>query len=31
MAVIAQQEFLKRIEALEKDKELRDATNFETT
>jgi Family of unknown function (DUF5681) len=31
MAVIAQQELLKRIEALEKDKELRDATNFETT
>jgi hypothetical protein len=31
MAVIAQQDLLKRIEALEKDKELRDATNFETT
>jgi uncharacterized protein DUF5681 len=30
MQVIAQQEILKRIEALEKDKELRDATNFET-
>jgi hypothetical protein len=31
MAVISQQEILKRIEALEKERELRDATNFETT
>jgi hypothetical protein len=30
MAVINQQEALKRIEVLEKDRERRDATNFET-
>jgi DNA-binding winged helix-turn-helix (wHTH) protein len=30
MAVISQQEILKRIEVLEKDQELRDATNFKT-
>jgi hypothetical protein len=31
MAIISQQEILKRIEALEKDREIRDAANFETT
>jgi hypothetical protein len=31
MAVISQQEILKRIEVLEKDRELRDATNFKTS
>jgi hypothetical protein len=30
MAIMSQQEVLKRIEALEQDRELRDATNFET-
>jgi hypothetical protein len=30
MAVISQQEILKRIEVLEKDRELRNATNFKT-
>jgi hypothetical protein len=30
MAVISQQEMLKRIEILEKDRELRDAANFKT-
>jgi hypothetical protein len=31
MQVITQQEILKRIEALEKDREIRNAANFETT
>jgi len=31
MQVLIQQEILERIEALEKDRELRDAANFETT
>ena len=30
MAVISQQEMVERIEVLEKDRERRDATNFET-